>query len=121
MKIKKLLEILDGELLSDEKHLEYEVDYGLASDLISDLLMCALYPAALFTGLVNHQIVRVAEMIELQAIIFVRGKKPREEILQMAADHDMPVICTEKSLYAACGLAYQGGLETSPIKLSINE
>ncbi len=121
MKIKKLLEILDGKLLSEEKHLEYEVEHGLASDLISDLLLCAKYPAALFTGLVNHQIIRVAEMIELQAIIFVRGKEPSEELLRIAAKNDMPILITKMSLFKTCALAYQGGLEPSPIKVSFNE
>ncbi len=121
MKLKELLELVDGKLLSSPKHLDYDVSCGAASDLISDILMCVKDSAVLFTGLVNHQIIRVAEMVDMQAVVFVRGKKPTAEILQLAEDHDLPVLCTKMSLFEACAFSYKGGLAPLEIKVSIDE
>ncbi len=121
MKVKEMLKLVDGKLLSVDAHLEYDVFFGVGSDLISDILMCVKDSAVLFTGLINHQIIRVAEMVDMQAIVFVRGKKPTQEMLDLAKEHDLPVLCSNLSLYEACALAYQGGLKPLPIKVSIDE
>jgi len=121
MKVKEMLELINGKLLSSPEHLEYDVSFGVASDLISDVLMCVKDSAVLFTGLVNHQIVRVAEMVDMQAVVFVRGKKPNAEILALAEEHDLPILCTKFSLFEACAKSYQGGLKALPIKVSIDE
>jgi len=65
----------------------------------------------LLTGLTNLQVIRTAEMVDLNAIVFVRGKKPSEEIIDMAKKHDIILMRTEKILYTACGKLYEKGLK----------
>lgn len=63
-------------------------------------------------GLVNAQVIRTAEMMDMVCIVFVRNKRPTEEMLQLAAEHDMVVLATSKRMYEACGKLYQAGLYT---------
>ena len=58
----------------------------------------------LYTGL------RTAELLDVMMIVFVRGKLPNEEVLNMAEDAGIAVVMTEYTLYDACGRLYAAGL-----------
>ena len=66
--------------------------------------------AVLLTGLVNPQVIRTAEMMDMHCIIFVRGKRPDLKMIEMAEERDMVILCTELEMFTACGRLYQGGL-----------
>ena len=68
--------ILDAQLLCGEELLEQEVHTACGSDLMSDVLAFVKDQAVLLTGLMNQQVVRTAEMMDILCIIFVRGKEP---------------------------------------------
>ena len=53
---------------------------------------------------------RTAELLDVMMIIFVRGKLPNEEVLNMAEDAGIAVVMTEYTLYDACGRLYAAGL-----------
>jgi predicted transcriptional regulator len=67
----------------------------------------------LLTGLTNIQIIRVADMIEARAIVFVRGKKPGQDIIQLAGQKKLPLLVTRRFLFESCGLLYQHGMRSS--------
>ena len=48
--------------------------------------------------------------MDMICIVFVRSKKPSEEMLQMAKDSGIVLMTTDKRMYDACGLLYQNGL-----------
>lgn len=66
--------------------------------------------ALLLTGLVNPQVVRTADMVEMKCIVFVRGKVPGPDILSLAEERDIVVMTCPKRMYEACGLLYSNGL-----------
>lgn len=92
---------------------DIEVSSGFGCDLISDSLCFSRPGCLLITGLTNVQIIRVADMIEAKAILFVRGKKPGEEIIQLAKEKELPLLVTKRFLFESCGLLYQHGLHSS--------
>ena len=49
-------------------------------------------------------------MMDMKAIVFVRGKTPGDEILSLADDAGIAVITTDFPLYIACGKLYSEGL-----------
>ncbi len=102
--------VLKAEVLTGENSLKQDVGCVIASDLISDILVSEDERAFLITGLVNIQIVRAADMIDLVAVAFVRGKNPQKEILEYAREMDLPLLRTEYSMYEACGVVYGAGL-----------
>ena len=112
MKIREIARLLDAEVLCCKDHLDNEVYSACGSDMMSDVLAYVKDQAVLLTGLVNAQVIRTAEMMDMVCIVFVRNKRPTEEMLQLAAEHDMVVLATSKRMYEACGKLYQAGLYT---------
>ncbi|MBZ4646433.1 MAG: hypothetical protein PWR27_1218 [Petroclostridium sp.] len=110
MRLDKIKEILDAEVLTGEEFLDIEVVSACGSDLMSDVLAFVKDQALLLTGLVNPQVVRTAEMMDIRVIAFVRGKVPDKEIIKLAKEKDMVLLTTKHPLYIACGLLYSAGL-----------
>ena len=77
MTIQDIKNILHAEILwADEEMLSHEVHTACGSDMMSDVLAFVKDQAVLLTGLVNPQVVRTAEMMDMVCIVFVRGKMP---------------------------------------------
>ena len=106
MKLSEVKDILGAEILSGEDLLEQEVDSAFGSDLMSDVLAFVKDNALLLTGLMNPQVIRTAEMLDITAIVFVRGKRPDESLIEMAKAKDMVIMTTDNHLYIASGLLY---------------
>ena len=75
MKVQNIVNILKAEILA-EGDLQEEVKTACGSDMMSDVLAFVKDQSVLLTGLVNPQVVRTAEMMDMHCIIFVRGKRP---------------------------------------------
>lgn len=111
MKIKEIKEILGAEIICNEEGLEREIYTACGSDMMSDVLAFVKEQAALLTGLVNPQVVRTAEMMDMHCIIFVRGKRPTLDMIEMAEDRDMVMLCSDLEMFTACGKLYAAGLK----------
>ena len=85
MRLSEIQTILHAEVLWGEEHLDREVFSACGSDFMSDVLAFVKNQALLLTGLVNPQVVRTADMVEMKCIVFVRGKVPGPDILALAA------------------------------------
>ena len=110
MKLSEVRDILGAEVLYGEEELDREVFSACGSDFMSDVLAYVKNQALLLTGLVNPQVVRTAEMMDMKCIVFVRGKQPEENILELAQDRQLVVMATKERMYNACGLLYINGL-----------
>ena len=77
-----------------------------ASDLLSDVLAMSQMGTLLLTGLVSPQVIRTAIVADLCGIVFVRGKKPGDEILSLARESRIPVLATEMKMFEAAGRLY---------------
>jgi hypothetical protein len=80
--------------------------------MMSDVLAYVKDQAVLLTGLVNPQVVRTAEMMDMVCIVFVRSKAPTQEMITLAQEHGMVLLKTNKRMYEACGKLYAAGLGT---------
>ena len=116
MKISKIIELLDAKILCGEDKLENEVHSACGSDMMSDVLAYVKEQAVLLTGLVNLQVVRTAEMMDMKCIVFVRGKIPSDEIIELAEDSGMVLLATDERMYVACGRLYENGLRGGSVK-----
>ena len=113
MKISKIQELLDAKVLCGEEYIGRHVYSDFGCDLMSDVLAFAKDQVVLLTGLVNAQVIRTALMMDMNCIIFVRSKKPDEDMIRLAKEHEIVVMTTDKNLYAACGVLYSNGLAES--------
>lgn len=116
MKISVIKELLDADVVCGEENLDHEVHSACGSDMMSDVLAYVKDQAVLLTGLVNPQVIRTAEMMDMVCIVFVRSKTPSEEMIRLAKESDMVILCTKKRMYEACGKLYLGGLGVSAVK-----
>ena len=112
MTAKKIAEVLNAEIMCcSERAEEVEIHSACGSDMMSDVLAYVKDQGMLLTGLVNPQVVRTAEMMDICCIAFVRGKRPDASILSLAEDRGIVVLCTNERMYPACGKLYQAGLD----------
>ena len=119
MKIKNLLEYIDGELLTKSADLNREVKGGCGADLMSDVLASIQPDAVLLTGLCNPQVVRTAQMSDVAAIVFVRGKKPPDETIHMANKEGIPLITSPLGMFELSGRLFLAGLPSLERPISL--
>jgi hypothetical protein len=111
MTLQEVKTILEAKVLCEEQHLGNEVLSAFACDFMSDVLAYAHNQPLLLTGLVNPQVIRTAEMMDVPCIVFVRGKLPDEAMLELAAERGIVLMSTQKTLYLSSGLLFTNGLQ----------
>lgn len=90
--------------------LDAEVHNACGSDMMSDVLAFVKDQSVLLTGLVNAQVVRTADMMDMVCIVFVRGKEPTQEMIDLANERGIALMKTPLRMFTACGRLYQSGL-----------
>ncbi len=116
MKISTIQELLDAEVICCEEDLSRHVYSACGSDMMSDVLAYVKDQAVLLTGLVNSQVVRTAEMMDMNCIVFVRSKMPTAEMVELAKESNIVIMATKKRMYEACGILYSNGLVGNRVK-----
>ena len=110
MKLREIREILNANVLWGEDLLDTEVRSACGSDFMSDVLAYVKDQGLLLTGLVNPQVIRTADMMDMKCVVFVRGKCPDQAIVDLAAERGIVVMTSALRMYTACGLLYASGI-----------
>lgn len=116
MKVYEIKEILDAQVICGEEFMDRDVFTACGSDMMSDVLAYVKEQAVLLSGLVNPQVVRTAEMMDMQCIVFVRGKLPDEGIVELAKNRDIVLMSTKEPMFASCGKLWEKGLRGGAMK-----
>lgn len=111
MKIKEIIGIVKADVLTNYQDDNTVIKYGFASDLMSDVLAYACSDSLLVTGLNNPQVIRTAEMLDIGVVLFVRGKRPGKEVIELAKENSLTILATEYTMFKACGLLVMKGME----------
>lgn len=110
MKLRDVKEILNAEVFVGDDNLDLEVTTACGADLMSDVLAFTKVGALLLTGLTNTQVIRTAHVLDIAAIIIVRGKIPSSETISIAREHKIPILATQYTLFEAAGRLYTKGI-----------
>lgn len=110
MKLKVVREILNCRVIAGGDKLDEEIEVGCGADLMSDVLAFIKPEALLLTGLTNVQSVRTATVAEVKAIVYVRGKLPDEEAVELAQGEGIVLLATDLPMFESCGKLYARGL-----------
>lgn len=110
MDIKEVVGILEAQIIVGDDKDNLDICSACGSDLMSDVMAFVKENVALLTGLVNPQVVRTAEMMDIKVVIFVRGKMPSKDIIDLAEEKGIIVLSTKYSMFIACGKLYQAGI-----------
>jgi predicted transcriptional regulator len=103
MKISEIVEVLDASLLAGKDQINKDITKCGASDLMSDILAGFSEGSILLTGLTTVQVIRTAIVAGVGAIVFVRGKMPPPEVLELAESQEIPLISSPYSMFVSCG------------------
>lgn len=110
MTVKEISVYLNANIICGQEHLDKEVHTACGSDMMSDVLAYVREQAVLLSGLMNQQVIRTAEMMDMQCIVFVRGKQPTEEMIELAKTKEIVLLGTDLPMFASCGILYEKGL-----------
>ncbi|OPY04199.1 MAG: DRTGG domain protein [Syntrophorhabdus sp. PtaB.Bin184] len=110
MNLQQVKDILDADVIVGNDQLEMEVKTAFGADLMSDVLAFAKPGSLLLTGLTNPQIIRTSDVLDIAAIILVRGKRPLPETIQLAEELRIPLLSTKYILFESVGRLYAQGI-----------
>ena len=114
MTLNEIRKVLGAEVIAGNERLDREIGYAFAADLLSDVLAIARRGAdgvLLITGNITHQVIYTADVVDLGAILFVRGKRPSDSMVQLANQMQIPMLMTSYIMFETCGRLYQQGLK----------
>ncbi len=103
MKLSQIVESLEAKVLVGDDLLEIDIDTCGASDLMSDILAGLSEGSILLTGLTTVQVIRTAMVAGVGAVVFVRGKTPPQEVIDLAREQELPLISSPYSMFVSCG------------------
>ncbi len=112
MTVKEAVHILEGQIFCGEEWANTEVHSACGADLMSDVMAFVKEQVLLLTGLVNPQVIRTAELMDIKVIVFVRGKHPTLDMIDMAQNAQIILAGTKLPMYLACGKLFEGGLRS---------
>ncbi len=116
MKIREIKDLLEAEVLCCEECLDHEVYSACCSDMMSDVLAYVKDQGVLLTGLINSQGIRTASMMDMVCVVFVRGKSPGLDMIELAEDCGIVVLKSNHRAYEAAGILYSSGLTGNSVK-----
>jgi predicted transcriptional regulator len=115
MELREIVNILECQNHTCQELLLRDIQYCYATDMMSDVLKSCKIGSLLLTGLVNQQVIQIAEIMDLKGIIFASGKVPSQEVIDKSKEKNLPLLTTEKQLFDACGILYTFGLRGKEI------
>ncbi len=101
---------LSLEVCAAEQKLNNEVTGGYASDLLSYVMARAKEGDVWVTMQVHVNIVAVAVLKELAAIILVSGRNPAEDTLRRAIDEHVTILVSHRPAFETIGMLYDLGI-----------
>ena len=115
MLVKDIIDILNAREVYIDDYDIYQKDYlnAFSTDLMSDALALLKNETAdilFITGLANVQSLRTAEVLDIETILFVRGKPLDMSIVDMAKNLHINLFQTDETMFEACGKLYEAGL-----------
>jgi predicted transcriptional regulator len=110
MTLQDVTDILNAEVHSGANNLTRVVQYGYASDLLSEVMAGAKKGQLWFTVQTHPNVVAVALLIDLAAVVITGGHKPDPVTIAKAETEKLPIISTNCQTFEAIRILFQKGL-----------
>ena len=107
MKVSDLIEKFGLQVFSGENGLQNEIKGGYVSDLLSDVMGNAAEGEVWITLQTHHNVMAIASLKDLAAVILVKDLKPDEETLKYAVEEGIPMLGTNLETFEMAGKLYQ--------------
>ncbi len=113
MKLHELAGALDLRELTPCADGDEELTQGFASDLFSDVLAHAPAGGVLVTILTSPDVVAVAGLAGLRAVIFAEGRTPDRDLVARATAEGISLFESQADSFEVVGQLYESGLRGS--------
>lgn len=106
MKIAELVKALDLNVISGANGLDREFSSAYVSDLLSDVMGKAKSEEVWITLQTHKNIMAIASLKDIAAVILVQGFKPDEDTLEKSNEEEIPILSTPLSTFEIAGKIY---------------
>lgn len=107
MKISELVEKFNLTVFSGDEGLNREITGGYASDLLSDVMGNAREGQVWLTLQTHKNVMAIASLKDLSAVILVKGNKPEEDTKMHSNEESVPVLGTTENTFELAGKLYE--------------
>ncbi len=107
MTVAEITKELGLQVFSGESGLNREVTGGYVSDLLSDVMGRADEGQVWITLQTHKNVMAIASLKELPAVIIVNGYKPDENTMEQSNEEKIPVLGTSMSTFEVTGKLYE--------------
>jgi len=111
VEINDIIELTNSKVVAGDPSDRILVEKGFSSDLMSDVLTLDEENILLITGLANVQLLRTAEMADINTVLLARNKKASPEMIELARENGILLLETPYSIFKTSGLLFTNGLK----------
>jgi len=113
MKVKELFDRFDVQVIAGEKGLNRLINDGYCGDLLSDVMANAPQGCIWLTVQGHQNVVAIAVLKEMAAIVLTGGHKADPETVERAGVEEIPILAWEGSAYDLAGRMHAAGVRNS--------
>jgi predicted transcriptional regulator len=107
MTVRQLAEKLNLQIMGGQQGLDNDVSGGYVSDLLSDVMGNADMGQVWITLQTHKNVMAIASLKDLAAIILVRNHQPEEDTLSQSNEEGIPILGTDMSTFEVAGRLFQ--------------
>ena len=111
VKLTKIIELTEAKVVAGSSVDDHDLKKAFSSDLMSDVLTLDAEHILLITGLSNLQLIRTAEMADIEVVLLARNKKASPEMIELANENGLVLLETPYSIYRSSGNLFRNGLD----------
>lgn len=111
MKLNEIIEQVNAKVVVGNPADFSAIEKAFSSDLMSDVLTLDEDNILLITGTANVQLIRTAEMADINVVLLARNKQATPEMIQLAEENGLLLLQTPFSIFRASGILFSNGLK----------
>jgi predicted transcriptional regulator len=106
MQVNEIITILDLNVFGGSQGLDNEITGGYTSDLLSDVMGHADNGKIWVTLQTHKNVIAIASLKELAAVILIKGNEPDADMLAQAEEEGIPVLGSTEEAFEVTGKLY---------------
>lgn len=110
MNVKEYAERFNLHIAAGQNELDRQIKGGYCGDLLSDVMANAPTGCIWLTVQTHQNIVNVAVLHEMAAIVLTGGQAPDQETIDRASEEGIPLLMWPHSAYDLAGQSFAAGL-----------
>lgn len=103
MQVKDIISILDLKIFGGSQGLDREISGGYTSDLLSDVMGHADSGKVWITLQTHKNVIAIASLKELAAVILIKGFEPDPDMLAQAEEEGIAVLGSNEQAFEVTG------------------